>query len=107
MTIGRVCRSLKLHHQRMTSGYAANSRRTAAEINCSASNVNREPLMRPIRFKVRSVTGSQSSAENPTDSIARARCSSASRSVHEISSIVSPGSLMPRQDDGPKKLKID
>jgi hypothetical protein len=86
--------------------YAANARRTAAASICSACSVNREPLMKPMRFKVRSATGSHSSAETPSANIAMTRCSSASRSVHEMPSIARLGSSIPTTMIRPRSLKI-
>jgi hypothetical protein len=68
--------------------YAANACRTAADSNCSAAGVSRENLMSPRRVKVRRATGSQSSVETPPFNIAKARCSSTSKSVHAIPSIL-------------------
>ena len=68
--------------------YAANAFRTAFDSICSAASVNRDPLTSPIRCNVSIATGSQRSVEALSANIAMARCSSASRSVHEMSSIV-------------------
>jgi hypothetical protein len=45
--------------------YAANSSRIAALRNWSAAGVSREPLTRPMRFKVRRATGSHNPVETP------------------------------------------
>jgi hypothetical protein len=86
--------------------YAAKARRTAAVSICSACSVKRQPLMKPMRFKVRSATGSHKSAETPSANIAMTRCSSESRSVHEMPSIDHLGSLIPLIMIRPSKLKI-
>ena len=51
--------------------------------------------MKPMRLKVRSATGSHKSAEAPSANIAMTRCSSESRSVHEMPSIDYLGLLIP------------
>src|ERR1035437_949293 len=73
--------------------------------NWSAAGVNRELLMRPMRVKVRRATGSHNSAETPAANIAIARCSSESRSVHEMSSIAYLRLKLPR-DDGTREVKV-
>jgi hypothetical protein len=75
--------------------YAAKARRTAAVSICSACSVKRQPLMKPMRFKVKSATGSHKSGETPSANIAMTRCSSESRSVHEMPSIDHLGLLIP------------
>jgi hypothetical protein len=63
--------------------------------------------MSPRRVKVRSATRSQNSVETPSANIAKVRCSSVSKSVHAIPSIVHLGSsLIPDAMIGPEKLKI-
>ena len=85
----------------------ANWCRSAVVSIFSAAGVNREPLTRPMRFKVRRATGSQNSIETPSPNIATTRCSSGSRSVHEIPSIAYLGSSpIGCAMIGPAKLKI-
>ena len=91
----RLTEMAPVHRQRAAMGrttYAANAFRTAFDSICSAANVNRVPLTSPMRRKVSRATGSQRSVEAPSANIARARCSSESRSVHEIPSIAHLGS---------------
>jgi hypothetical protein len=79
-----------VHRQRAAvsrAAYAANAFRTAFDRICSAAGVSRVPLTSPTRRKVSRATGSQRSVEAPSAKIATARCSSESRSVHEIPSI--------------------
>jgi len=52
------------------TNYAANAFRAASANNCSAAGVNWEPAISPMRFRVRSATGSHSSAETPSINIA-------------------------------------
>jgi hypothetical protein len=69
--------------------YAANSRRIDPASNFSATGVRAENLMRPRRVKVRRATGSHGSLEMmPSANIARINCSSRSKSVRAISSVV-------------------
>jgi hypothetical protein len=63
--------------------------------------------MSPRRVKVRRATGSQNTVEILSANIAKVRCSSMSKSVHAIPSIVHLGSsLIPDAMIGPEKLKI-
>jgi hypothetical protein len=89
-----------------TTDYAANALRTAAASICSAAGVNRETLTRPMRLKVKRATGSQKSVETPSASIAITRCSSASRSVHEIPSIVRRLGSLTQANDRPRQVKV-
>jgi hypothetical protein len=83
----------------LTDRYAANACRTAANSNCSAADVSREDLMKPRRVKVTRATGSQNSVETPSANIAKARCSSLSKSVHAMPSMLHLGSSLPRRHD--------
>ncbi len=88
-------------------GYVVNSRRASAGNISRACGVNREPLTRSMRFKVRSATASQNSAETPSSSISMTRCSSASRSVHVRPSIAHLDSpQIPRAMIGRLSLKL-
>src|SRR5664279_4898214 len=62
----------------------------------SAAGVNRPPLTKPMRAKVRITTESHNAKGTPAPSIAIVRCSSGSRSDHEMPSILHLCSIAPR-----------
>lgn len=83
-----ISRTPSLIHTFKLQSRARSSFKTTPLRNSCAAAVKCEPTTRPSRLNVRRATGSQSSIESPAPNTAIARCSFASRSAHEMLSIV-------------------